>query len=87
MKNYQVIERESREQFEEAVNTAIHNGWILLGGVSVRSWIESWEDLRHGGTDYEVHTKYSQAMIRRAEDAHGAVCKSGEAYDCQGEKT
>ena len=61
---YQLLETDSREEMEEAVNAAMQGGWKPQGGIAYAEYTYTWEVERKGYTEREHPTRYVQALVR-----------------------
>lgn len=61
---YQLVQSDSFDFFQEAVNTQLAEGWNLAGGVAISTVFESYENSRKGYMENSTTTIYVQAMTR-----------------------
>ena len=64
---YRVAVASSASDLALAVNELAADGWTPLGGIGVRSWVETEYEKVHRGQDRRIRTHYSelmQAMVR-----------------------
>jgi len=66
MIEYQIVWAGDRDSLQVAVRDEIEDGWEPLGGVSVASHFEKWENSRKGYTESESVYTFVQAMIKRS---------------------
>lgn len=60
---YVLLDADTSEELEVAVNSMVEEGFKPCGGIFVDR--ETWEDQRHGGTD--TSSVFFQAMWRESE--------------------
>lgn len=63
MKKYKVLAASTAEELEAIVNEHLATGAELVGGVSVSSHYESWENGRKGYTESNTEYTYAQAVM------------------------
>lgn len=62
---YEILGADDIKILESEVRKAIADGWEPVGGVSVASHFEQWENERKGYTESETRYTFVQAMIKR----------------------
>ena len=62
--NYQVVTAEGPVELQAAVLTAMEDGWVLQGGVSVSMIMYEWENERKGYKEADWNYFYAQAMVK-----------------------